>query len=942
MADPRYLMMNGGAEENEQRSNDAEGGTGRYQPMSVDAAERGGTGKAKGGGCASIVCSNVCFTKMSCIAGSITCTLLVVMLFIVSNVLSSATKIVSTKEYASAEFVSLTKQIVSTGGVKSEVWLMTVPESILGHTFLVSDAIQKGDGTHFIAGMPGLAYDGVPLYFALEEDRTALNVYLKQEALRASAEQDQTLLDVGADDRWLFTIPVLADTPGVAVVVQASTLLKSQWNIPVQEWSGNTDLINPALSRIVSAQCFARNCRLALELITGGGITMTSSLSMSLLPEEKMVPRQADKRIGYFQTAFTDIGVHSASASGALKSEVDKDYHFIHRWKLEKSKDCDSRDLCEPKKPIIYHIDPSIPKQWRPFIKKAVELWQPSFEALGFKDVPRARLPEDADWPADYDSADIRYSSIRMGIMVNGATAIGPTTVDPRTGEILDADISFPESWVSVFAGKYWPEMTTLSLEGSERGGNLRKTARRSHMHGHHNCAMEHFQQAAATTSHMMRALAAETSDGRIPFEVIGDGLTEVAVHEIGHTLGLRHNFKGSTKIPYTEIYNGEYTSKHGKTSSVMDYTAAVIAPTKKQQDTAIVFPSSKTVGEYDRLAIRYGYQVFAGEKAYEKHPGVVKVANEMSEMGLQYATDEDAPGSFNTDQLNKRYDLTDDPVSWVNDQFKIANRMIANANAAIQWDGSVVGYEAYGNYVNAALQLSAKRLDVLVNLLGGTTLNKQYPSAPPPTKSPSPLVRVVSSAYQSYLLDVIVSFITEKNYRSVELITETLASTGPLYSTTRSPTRQIFDLACASLFEGVLSANKLGMVARTHFTEANGGEVWSPPSWEAPSSSQKGSLLTPYDVIKRLIDAVFWGQDAEEEPWKSPVEWPMQTQFINQLVHLHNATSQSSQWIEVHLEAELAMKMFSSELREKMKSSSPADLRAEAFLNRTLAALSL
>ena len=354
-------MMNGGAEENGQRSNDAEGGVGRYQPMSVDAVERGGTGKAKGAGCASIVCSNVCFTKMSCIAGSITCTLLVVMLFIVSNVLSSATKIVSTEEYASAEFVSLTKQIVSTGGIKSEVWLMTVPESILGHTFVLSDAVEKGDGVHFIAGMPGLAYDGVPFYFALEEDRTALNVYVKQEALRASAEQDQTLLDVGADDRWLFSIPVLADTPGVAVVVQASMLLKSQWSIPVQEWSGRVDLINPALSRIVSVQCFARNCRLALELITSGGITMTSSLSMSLLPEEKMVPRQADKRIGYFQTAFTDIGVHSASASGALKSEVDKDYHFIHRWKLEKSKDCDSRDLCEPKKPIIYHIDPSIP-----------------------------------------------------------------------------------------------------------------------------------------------------------------------------------------------------------------------------------------------------------------------------------------------------------------------------------------------------------------------------------------------------------------------------------------------------------------------------------------------------------------------------------------------------------------------------------------------------
>ena len=84
-----------------------------------------------------------------------------------------------------------------------------------------------------------------------------------------------------------------------------------------------------------------------------------------------------------------------------------------------------------------------------------------------------------------------------------------------------------------------------------------------------------------------MRGLAADASDGRVPFEIIGDGLTEVAVHEVGHTLGLRHNFKGSTLIPFTKIYDGEYTSKHGKSSSIMDYTAAVIAPTKEQQDKA-------------------------------------------------------------------------------------------------------------------------------------------------------------------------------------------------------------------------------------------------------------------------------------------------------------------------------------------------------------------
>ena len=544
----------------------------------------------------------------------------------------------------------------------------------------------------------------------------------------------------------------------------------------------------PTLSRVVSAACFPRNCRLDIELATTLGTTMTSGLSLTLLPKTKMMSRQADKRIGYFTTAFTDIGVHSASELGARSNEVDKKYHFINRWNLAKSGDCNA-NLCEPGVPIVYHIDPTIPKRWRPYIKKAVELWQPAFEALGYANTPRARLPEDGDWPADYDSVDIRYSSIRMGIMEQGATAIGPSTVDPRTGEIMDADISFPLTWVSVFAGKYWQDMTLLNLpsgQGSLQASNEANTNLRSngaHKHHHrHGCAYEHFRQAAATTSQQMRGLAADASDGRVPFEIIGDGLTEVAVHEIGHTLGLRHNFKGSTLIPFTKIYDGDYTSKHGKSSSIMDYTAAVIAPTKAQQDKAIVFPGSRTVGAYDKHAIKYGYQVVENEKWNEQHADLVKTANEMAALGLEFATDEDAPGGLNTDQLNKRYDLTDDPVSWVNDQFKLAARMIKHADTQIAWDGSALGYEASGDYVISALGLSHKRAEVLINLLGGTTLDKQFPAAPPPSTPAKPLVKVVSSAYQWYLLDVLVSFITNPDYRKISSTTQALASTGYFY----------------------------------------------------------------------------------------------------------------------------------------------------------------
>jgi hypothetical protein len=857
--------------------------------------------------------------------------------------------IVSSQVFPSSDFVSLVKTVIEIGGTKSDVWLMVVPESALNQTFLVSDSIVKGDGVNFIAGMPGLTYSGTPFYFALDLDRTALNVYVKNEATRASSASNQQLLDVGADDTWLYSIPLHADVPGSRVTIQATQMLKSHFGIPVQTW--DRQLAMPTLSRIVSAACFPRNCRLDIELATTVGATMTSGLSLTLLPQSRMMSRLADKRIGYFETAFTDIGVHSASESGARGNEIDKDYHFIHKWNLVKSGDCSGK-LCEPVVPIVYHIDPTVPKRWRPYMKKAVELWQPAFEALGFANTPRARLPEDSDWPADYDSVDIRYSSIRMGLMHDGATAIGPTTVDPRTGEILDADVSFPLSWVSVFAGKYWPDMTVLDLpsgQGSrvpeEAKTSLRRNSdhrrlSRNHQDHRRGCAFEHFHQAAATTSQQMRGLAADASDGRVPFKIIADGLTEVAVHEVGHTLGLRHNFKGSTLIPFTKIYDGDYTSKHGKSSSIMDYTAAVIAPTKAQQDTAIVFPGSRTIGAYDKHAIKYGYQVVEDEKWNEQHADLVKTADEMASLGLEFATDEDAPGFLNTDQLNKRYDLTDDPVSWVNDQYKIAARMIKHADTQIAWDGSTLGYEASGNYLISALQLSVKRTQVLVNLLGGTTLDKQFPSKPLPSTPTKPLVRVMSSAYQWYLLDVLLSFVTNPDYRKISSTTQSLASTGYFYSTAKSPIRKMYDLYIGSGLDMVLSPTKLAMVANTHYVETNGGDVWSPPSWKVPPASKP--TLSPFHVVERVGKAIFGFENgAPAQLWKSTVEWPLQTRLVNRLVNLYNTTMHDAAYVEVAVDVGRAIDSLRADVDNAIATEVQSlDVRTAQYLNRTSAVL--
>ena len=175
--------------------------------------------------CTAFICSTPFCAKMSCLSMTVTCSLLLAGLIMVANVLAmNPYTVFSSQIFQSTEFISLSKTIVglgpAQGGVKMDVWLMIIPESVLNQTFLISDSVVKGDGVNFISGSPGMTYSGVPMYFALDSDRTAVNIYKKNEGTRASSASNQHLLDVGADDTWLYSIPLHADNPGVAVTVQ--------------------------------------------------------------------------------------------------------------------------------------------------------------------------------------------------------------------------------------------------------------------------------------------------------------------------------------------------------------------------------------------------------------------------------------------------------------------------------------------------------------------------------------------------------------------------------------------------------------------------------------------------------------------------------------------------------------------------------------------------
>jgi hypothetical protein len=238
---------------------------------------------------------------------------------------------------------------------------------------------------------------------------------------------------------------------------------------------------------------------------------------MMLLPTDRMAGRQADRRVGFFSSTYTDVGLSSYSPgdAGITASQNNRRVDLIHRWRLEKPAGCAS--ACEPVRPIKFYIDPSVPAAWRPFVKIGVELWQPAFLALGYVNTPRAvvisarfatflficffvcllyvsflwlslshqtrkqenknnnkieknqknanqpkaanneqhttrQLPGDDDFPADYSSGDVRYSSVSFAITAS-PFAVAQSSVDPRTGEVLDADVLFSQGWVGLFTG---------------------------------------------------------------------------------------------------------------------------------------------------------------------------------------------------------------------------------------------------------------------------------------------------------------------------------------------------------------------------------------------------------------------------------------------------------------------------------------------------------
>ncbi|THH41564.1 zinc-dependent metalloprotease [Neolewinella litorea] len=283
-----------------------------------------------------------------------------------------------------------------------------------------------------------------------------------------------------------------------------------------------------------------------------GTISMQLSQSMYLLPEQPMQPRLYDERVGWFTVRQVDYG------SEALKADEKR---YIKRWKLvPKDPEAYARgELVEPEEPIVYYLDPATPEKFRTFFRQGIEDWQEAFEAAGFKNAIVARdAPSRAEDP-DWSPEDARYSVVRY-VASTTRNAIGPSVVDPRSGQIIESDIIWYHNHLRSYRNRYMLET------------------------------------GAANPS----ARTLDTPDAEI-----GEMMRRVISHEVGHALGLPHNMKASYAYPTDSLRSATFTNTWGLASTIMDYTRYNYVAQPGDDGVRWV----RMLGPYDIYAINWGYR---------------------------------------------------------------------------------------------------------------------------------------------------------------------------------------------------------------------------------------------------------------------------------------------------------------------------------------------
>jgi len=437
------------------------------------------------------------------------------------------------------------------------------------------------------------------------------------------------------------------------------------------------------------------------------------------LPAEPMRPRIADERVGHFVTSRVD---YTDDITPKVRTP------FVNRWRLEK-KDA-SAAVSEPKQPIVFWVDKNVPEKYREAVTNGILEWNKAFEKAGFKNAIVVKQQTEKD---DFDTMDAKHASVRWFTGADVGFAIGPSRVDPRTGEILDADIATGYGFTRN------PRRTVI--EDLPKAQTHAHTAHSEYSH-EHSMTCGHAWHTASDTEFAMDLLEARGEFGEDAWEspaadaLAKANLTRNVMHEVGHTLGLRHNFKGSAAYSLKQVQDSAFTKVNGVVASIMEYMPLNIAVQGEKQGEFV----NSTLGPYDYWAVEYAYKELDPKTEKEELAKIAK--RQETDVRLAYATDEDSGSGplLGIDPDVNRFDLGSEPLEYYKKRMQLSRELWTRMENLKLKDGE--SYERYTRSFAAGLNQMGQIASLAVKMVGGVTHRRDRAGTGKPLYEPVAVAR--------------------------------------------------------------------------------------------------------------------------------------------------------------------------------------------------------